>query len=55
MDYILDVFGVLGVHPYINLFMGEYDWHSVMDLGELRSGIFGQDDNLVLIRIEPSN
>lgn len=48
----LDVLSVSGIHPKVNLFMRKDDWHSAMNLGKFRSGIFGEYDDFSFFVVE---
>jgi len=48
IDDVLDIFGVLGVHPDIDFLMRKNHWHSMMNLCQLWGGSFGQNNHLVV-------
>lgn len=52
MDDLLDILGVFGVHPQVDLLMGQDDRHSVVNVRKLRSGILSEYDYLVVICVE---
>jgi hypothetical protein len=53
VDDVLNISGVLGVHPDVDLLVGENDRHSAVDCFQLRGGRFGENDDFILGRVEP--
>lgn len=51
VDDALDILGVFGVHPEVDLFVGQNHRHSVMHFCKLWRGIFGQDYNFVVVSV----
>lgn len=53
VDDVLDILGIFGVHPHVDLFVGQNHRHPVMHFCELRRGILCEDDDFVVVSVEP--
>ena len=51
VDDVLDILGILGVHPHVDLFVGQNDRHPVVHVGQLWSCILGEDDDFVVLSV----